>query len=341
MNAVEPGSALIEALDGHGRVQWRERLALDGTRRRFTIGRALDADITLDDPYAAALHAAIEISPEGRVLVCDLDSANGVVVAGKRHHGTSGVEAADGMLQVGRTKLRVRTSHERLAPEKPDPLHTTSVLRDPAWAAGIGAAAGAAQLVYSNWFDAPHDLASNVVTSLISASIAAGMWVAFWALLSRVIVGQGRWLVHAAIFLGVAVVSFFVDGLLDLAWFAFSLPKWPALTVWAGGAALACALYLHLTNATNLSARRAALIACLFPALSLGVAYWAQDRMQTRNVNYIVSDLRIYPPALRLRDASAVDSLFERASQLRAAADAKRDATAEDADEGEAIDEPE
>lgn len=328
-------SALIEALDGHGRVQWRERLPLDGGQRRFTIGRALDADVTLDDPYAAALHAEIEILPDGRVLAANLGSANGIVVAGKRRHAATAVEVADGLLQVGRTKLRIRTSYDTLAPEKPDQLRPASMLRHPGWIAGAGAVVAAAQLVYTNWLGAPRDLTSVAVASLTSASLGVGALVAFWALLSRVLVGEWRWLRHAAILLGVGVVSFAVDGLLDLSWFAFSLQQWSALSAWAGGLAIACALYLHLTNASNISVRRAAFVACLVPALVGGAGYWVQARQQLHNVNYIGSDLRIYPPALRLTGAGTIDSLFSEASSLRAAADAKRDATRQDADEAD------
>ena len=342
MSDVETASAVIEALDGHGRVQWRERLLLAGEERRFTIGRALDADVTLDDPYAAAMHVAIEISPDGRVLASDLDSVNGIVVAGKRHHGTTDMEVADGLLQVGRTRLRVRTTYDPLAPERQDQLRPASIMHDPAWLAGIGAALGATQVIYSNWLNAPRDLTSVAVTSLISASIATGIWVAFWALLSRVILGKWRWLRHTAIFLGVAVVSNVVAGLLDLTWFAFSLPQWAARAAWTGGVVVACALYLHLTNASNIASRRAAFIACIVPALSFGAGHWVQDRMQMRDVNYIDSRLRIYPPGLRLSDAGTIDSLFEQASLLRAAADEKRDATHLDADDdSEAIDDEE
>lgn len=334
----KPAVALIEALDSHGKVQWRERLALEGEKRRFTVGRALDADVTLDDPFAAALHAAIEIEPDGRVFVTDLDSVNGVVLAGKRHHGAGRIEAADGLLQIGRTRLRIRSSYAQLAPEQPDQWRPASVLRDPVRMAGIAALAGAAQLIYSTWLGAPRDLTSVVVTSLVSASLLTGVWVAFWAMLSRMVLGEWRWLRHVAIFLGVAVVSYAVDGVLDLAWFAFALPEWASRALCVGGLTIASALFLHLTNASNISARRAFFIACLVPVLFGGAAYWVQNRTQTRNVNYISSDLRIYPPGLRLRAAGTVDTFFGKSASLREDADARRDATRQYADDAEALD---
>ena len=167
-------SILVEVLDSHGRVQSHERLALHDGKRSFTLGRAVHADVTLNDAHTAPLHASVEITPEGKILVSDLNSVNGIVVSGKRYRNAQSLEMADGMLQLGRTRLRVRTARENLAPEKPDQLHPASILRDPAWIAGIGALAGVAQLVYSTWLGVPRDLATNLVTALISAAAAAG-----------------------------------------------------------------------------------------------------------------------------------------------------------------------
>ncbi len=332
------GVVLVDILDSHGRVHLRERLALPGDKRTFTIGRAVDADVTLDDAHTAALHATIEITPTGQLLVSDLDSVNGVVVAGKRLRGARNVEVANGLLQIGRTRLRLRTAYEVLPPEQPDQLRPASVLHDPAWLAGIGAVAGLAQLAYTTWLSVPRDLVAVLVTTLISAVAGAGVWVAFWALLSRMLCGEWRWLRHAAIFLGVAAVFYAINGVLDLGWFMFSLPQWSLRAAWVGAIALGCALYLHLIHASNIAPRRAAIVACIVPALSGGAGQWVQERQQMRDVNHIGTSLRIYPPALHLRAAGSIDDYFQRAATLREAADKKRKATRADDDDSESGD---
>lgn len=339
-------TVLIEILGSHGHVQTRERITLPGDRRTFTIGRSVTADVTLDDAHAAALHASVEITPEGRILVSDLGSVNGIIIAGKRHRhsGATGdannLQLEDGMLQIGRTRLRVRTAHESLAAEKPDQLRPASMLRDPAWIAGIGALVGGVQLAYASWLGAPRDLATLIVTTLISGMLAAGTWVAFWAFLSRVMQGEWRWLRHAAIFLGVAAVFVAINGVLDLAWFMFTLPQWSTRTAWTGAIAFACALYLHLMHASNLSARRAALVACIVPALSGGAGQWVQARYQMRDVNHISTSVRLYPPPLRLRAAGTVEDYFRGTAALRDAADRTRKAIrADDEDDASSDDE--
>ena len=331
-------TVLIEVCGIHGRVQARERVTLTGDTRTFTIGRGAHADVTVDDAYAAAIHASVEVTPEGKVLVSDLGSVNGIVVSGKRHHGARNLELADGILKIGHTRLRVRTAHEALTPEKPDHIEPASIVRNPAFIATASGLVCVAQLAYAGWLGAPRDIAAAIVIVLTSALLAAGVWVAFWALLSRVMQWEWRWLRHAAILLGVAAVFILLDGLLELGWFVFSLPQWSTRAALVGAIAFACALYLHLNHASNISPRRAALVACIVPALAGGAGYWVMERERMRDVNHIDTSLRIYPPSLRLRSAGAAEDFFRDAAKLRPAADEKRKAMPGDDEPGEAGD---
>jgi hypothetical protein len=280
----------------------------------------------------------VEITADGKILISDLDSVNGIVVAGKRQKDAKNLELPDGTFQIGRTRLRVRTVHETLAPEKPDPLRPPSIIRDPAWIAGAGALVGGMQLAYTSWLGAPRDLATVIVTTLISGALATGAWVAFWALLSRVMQGEWRWLRHTAIFLGVAATFVAINGVLELAWFVFSLPQWSTRAAWIGAIAFGYALYLHLMHASSLTARSAALIACIIPALSGGTGQWVQARYQMRDVNHIATSVRIYPPALRLRASGTAEDYYRDTAALRGAADKTRKAIRADDDEDESSD---
>jgi hypothetical protein len=324
METMSAETVLVEILGSHGRVQARERVTLTSETRSFTIGRSVQADFALDDPYAAAVHVSVEISPDGRLMVSDHDSINGIIVSGKRIHRAQKLELTDGVLQIGHTRLRVRTEYELLAPEKLDQIVPASLIRTPAFIVAFGGLICLLQLVYSGWLGAPRDLVTTLVTSLISAMLAAGVWIAFWALLSRVLQGEWRWLRHAAILLGIAAVFVSLDGLLELGWFMFSLPQWSTRAALVGAIAFGFALYLHLTHASSISKRRAALVACIVPALSGGAGHWVQERFQVRDVNHISASLRVYPPSLRLSSASSIDSYFLAAAALRAAADKKR-----------------
>lgn len=317
MDAMSAERILVEAVDSHGRIQWRERVVLDGGRRTFTIGRSPEADVTLDDPYAAALHVSLEVAPDGQLLASDLGSVNGLVVGGKRWGNACGVALSDNMLQVGRTRLRVRTAHEALAPEKPYGLLRSSSLRGPLWIAAVAALVSMLQLVYANWLGAPRNLTISLVSSLSLAGSFAAVWVAFWGLLSRVMVGEWRWLRHAAIYLGVTAIFFALMGAVDLGGFAFALALPGSRYIWIGAIALAAALFLHLTHASGLAAARAAVVACSIPVVLATGALWLQGHYQLRDVNYIDAYMRVYPPALRLRGSDKLEDYFSRAASLR------------------------
>jgi hypothetical protein len=317
VETVSVGRVVVEALDGYGRVQWRERLALGEGRRSFTIGRSVDADVTLDDPHAAALHASVEITDDGRVLASDLGSVNGLIVCGKRWSNTRGLELSDNTLQIGRTRLRVRTAHERLGPERPYPSAVSPLARAPGWIAAVAGAACASQAVYITWLSAPRDFAMSVVSLLAVVLAVAAGWVGVWGLLSRVMQGEWRWLRHGAICLGVSAAFLAFRAVVDLGGFMLGLPPWGYSYIWLGAAALACALYLHLMHAATLPASRAALVACGIPVLLAAGTHWLQERYQVRDVNYIGASRRIYPPALRLHPSDKLEDYFDRATALR------------------------
>jgi FHA domain len=339
--AFSPSSdyILIDCLDSRGRLQVRQRFELTSDRRTLTVGRSVAADVTVDDEHSAPLHARVGVDADGQPLVSDVGSVNGIIVAGQRRHGVRDLRLDDGSFQIGRTRVRVRTSRQDLAPEKPDQLGpelgfaSWLNLQHPARLAGVGAAVVAAQSTYDAWLGAPRDLLGGTVTSVALAMLLVGTWVAVWALLSRVMQEEWRWLRHAAIILGVSAVTVAVDSLLDLGWFALSLPPWSSRGTWIGAVALAGAVTLQLIHASGLATRRAALFGCLIPAVLAIGGQWMLTRSHNRDVNHISADLRVYPPSLRLRKAGTSADFFAGSTALRKTADAKlKAAPADDAD---------
>jgi hypothetical protein len=96
---------IVEIIDQAGRAHDRRRFSGD----RFTIGRAFDNDLILTDSTVNPHHAVIEKSGDGRILVKDLDSLNGVYVKRKqRLHGSA--ELVSGTeYRIGKTRVYVYT----------------------------------------------------------------------------------------------------------------------------------------------------------------------------------------------------------------------------------------
>lgn len=315
---------LVEVLDGDGRVRSRERVALLAEKRDFSIGRGITADVVIDDAHAAALHASVEVAADGSLTVSDLGSVNGIVVAGTRLRGARGLRLAGNEVQVGRSRLRIRTASEVLAPEEVDDAQPASRRHDPVWIAAIAGGAILAHLVYLSWLAAPRDFTGNTVALVAGAAVLVTAWVAVWGLLTRIMRGEWRILRHVAIVLGVSALFAAANDVIDIGWFMLSIPPWGSVAALIGSVAFGWLLYLHLSQASNLTRRRAAWAACIIPALLWAGGQWMTERSQTRDVNHIGGQLRLYPPAWRLRPAETADAFFRRAATLRTSADDRR-----------------
>lgn len=332
-------AVVVEILGNHDRVCFRTRIPLSPDARTFTVGRGVQADVVVDDAYLAPLHARFDVDAEGAVTVTDLGTVNGMTIAGRRQRGAVNQSLADGNVQLGRTRLRVRTADESLAPEKPD----LELAGDggPSWIrnwSGMAAAGGGlfmALVTYSSWLDAPRDTASAVVTALVGALAVASAWIAAWAFLGRILLGEWRWMRHAVIFYWVTAIYFIVEGFLNLGWFAFSLPPWQLRGTLIALVAIAIILYLHLTTASGLSRRLAIVLTCVLPAFGMSAVEWVKERSQARDVNYIGVGYQVFPPALRLRSAVDLESFFGDAQQLKAGADQKRKNARRESDDPE------
>ena len=71
-----------------------------------TFGRAEDADVLLDDPYASEFHLRFT-AEEDRLVLQDLGSTNGTYLNGRRVSAPVTVSKGDAV-QVGKTVMEVR-----------------------------------------------------------------------------------------------------------------------------------------------------------------------------------------------------------------------------------------
>ncbi len=88
-------------------------VAIDRIR---TVGRDHDCSIVLDDDERVSRqHASFSPQPDGTVMVADLGSTNGVLVAGRRITEPTPV-AAGAVVRIGRTAVAVRASDPAVGP---------------------------------------------------------------------------------------------------------------------------------------------------------------------------------------------------------------------------------
>lgn len=274
---------LIEQIEPHGRLVLRQRFAGAGTACK--VGRDLDCDIVLSDEHAAPQHALLTLLEDGRVSVRDLGTKNGTRLEGQRI--PPGVEAIVEQCEliVGRTRLRVRTRHTAVGPERLFRRDFVRRYRTPLAAAGV--AACMAYGAFWQWLDAPASVFRSVMVGMLAPLGAIALWAGVWALISKLNHGMWEVRVHAAVVSIAAAMVAWGLWVADVVAFA---TQWSVLTqialVLAGAVAL-FALYLHLREATYYDRRVSLALAASFTLLFGATAWIIAIRGDDRDVNRV------------------------------------------------------
>jgi pSer/pThr/pTyr-binding forkhead associated (FHA) protein len=319
---------VVEVLSGHHRVRARYRFAPVGGETHCTVGRSVTCDVVLDDPFVAAVHARINVDAEGRVTVADLESVNGVVIAGQRRHGGEPAELDGGVVfSVGHTRLRVRTAREAVAPERPDRGGSSWRSRGMELKVlAAGSAISIAATLFEVWTSTtqPRELSTALVTTLLALLGLCGLWIALWALASRVAFGESRWVRHAVIVAVVYAVVSVVTALVDVVNGALGLHLSSAVGPVLVVIGVAVALSAHLLTASPMRARFALGIGVTIPFVILAATLWTQARGQNRSPSYVGDRDLIVPPALVMRRGESLDRFAADLTALLGKADANR-----------------
>jgi hypothetical protein len=180
MDRPEERLALIEVEGRDGRIaQW-----LDVPDWPMSIGRALDNQLVLDDPYVAARHARLALDGDGQLTLSVLETRNGVTMEG-RHLGAGTVAAVPvggTQLQIGSTRLRLRLPGEALAPERALPRGRPGLRALPAVA---GIALLLLQMALHGLSEDPGSDYSTWLPIAVGLPLAVAAWAALWALMSK------------------------------------------------------------------------------------------------------------------------------------------------------------
>lgn len=336
---MTPTLGLIEAFDRHGALLARAPI----TRWPVTVGRALDCDLVLDDPFVAPTHLRIDRTADAprTVQVEVLETRNGARLQAKeskqskRHSQGERFDWPDGTpIDLGHTHITLRLADTPIAQEQALPQFP--------WLTAVTTAALMALVVAaalaSSWLDARE--ASQYLKALpgvlLMLLLVLGIWSGAWAVANKLFAGQLRFWRHVRIACAVYLVADAVQLTTNLAAFAFSwesMARFASLLmvlVMAGG------LYAHL--ATVLPRRRVGLAWMVAAVVVLGVPSWlgAQwlNNMRLTKTMYMSS---LFPPSLRVAPAVPVGQFLQDTESLRGKLDRRlrEDGLADDADNEE------
>jgi hypothetical protein len=238
------------------------------------VGRALDNDVVIDDPFIAATHLQIDIDVQGSVCVTDAGSVNGLFdgVGRNARRVPRLTLAIDTPVKFGHSTLRLRDVRGAVEPERPE---SGTQLGGPLFGARVATLLVVAIALWSlveAWFTnfavlKPAQLllaTSGILTSFF-------VWVGAWALVTRVFTGHARFAAHAAV-AGWAVLAWTaLQIILHAAGFSFSTGLFATLQPVLGALLAMWALLRHLRLAQVRWPRLNMPLAGVLSALSLAV----------------------------------------------------------------------
>jgi hypothetical protein len=317
-DAAQVKLAVVEVLDRDGHA----RQVVSVWRWPVSIGRAVECDVVLDDPFVAAHHATLEES-DGVVGLHVGDSVNG---------GARANLSAGDVVQLGATRLRVRRATDSIAPER-------ELLREP----GPGRIPLAVLVVaLSAWNAAERWLATDpggrtidYLPVLIGPLLALAVWSGGWSLGSRLFRHRFDYRRHARI-----AASYWLTSAAT----AVALPLLAYATGWvfpsriAGIAAAGVLWAMVLAHLTLILPTRRSVLALGMGTLFVAgvVLFLTRNYQVTGRLFGELYVATLAPPALRVASPVATARFIDEARRLKAGLDRHvKDDDAPDSEDGE------
>ncbi len=237
----------VEVLDRRGRVLERTKLDVFPA----TIGRAYSNDVIIADRYASPTHLAVRESDDGRLLVEDVGSVNGVHRLGHDELVKSIPLESGIRLRLGETVIRLVTADHLVAPANVMPRAGSGlldILKKPRVALAIPWVA-LGVFVADIYLNAYYDVSgSTVFGPALLGMVVLSLWAGIWAFANRVMTHRFDFPRHLAMACVVSIASVCLWPLSEYAEFFFSSERLAAGIVYVTQASLVTVLlYGHLS----------------------------------------------------------------------------------------------
>lgn len=309
-------------------VEWLTRSGSGQRIERFEqttihIGRSLHQDVIVDDPFVDPEHLIIEQDPATLALRCiELGSRNGtrcIGMAGAKRavQGVAPLHSGD-ELQLGRTRLRIMHSAHPVPPALA--LHR--------WQQGLGVLSSwplvallslAVVLFYALNAYTNLPLEKHIQRYALEALyplLGVLIYALFWALIGRVLRGDGRLLAQMALALGVILASLLLQALKG--WLAYHVGL-ASLLKWVDGLLLGAIafllIYTSLHLATHLHALPRAALALVLPFV-IALGQWLEYIGREEPRMWVPYQRALVAPALNIKPAMTSAEFIERTGDL-------------------------
>jgi pSer/pThr/pTyr-binding forkhead associated (FHA) protein len=309
----------VEVLERNAEVRFRMRI----TDSPFTIGRAYDNDLIVDDAYVAAHHLRIERGDDGALHVVDLGTRNGMYLLGPARQVHTARVVPDLKIRIGHTQLRFRDEQFQVEPElvaraSPRALRHGVTF----YLLLIVTALLMFGDVYVSTFDQTHP--AQLAASVLALLLAAFVWAGAWAFFGRLATRHANFHAHGTItLLGITavVLTYELAGYLE---FAFSAGFMHELARVALAAIAGAMIYRHIRLVSRSPARRAATTAAALAAVLLGTNWLVEYSVRLSYSAALDYAPSLKAPAFRLVSPESPQTFVERATTLRTEIDRLR-----------------
>ena len=305
----------VEILNHSGDVQARHKFS----ELPIRVGRNYSNDIILDDPHTAAEHAVIELNADGKLMLRDLGSQNGLKLKGKFH--SEAELDGDTTVQLGRTLVRVRDSHYPVCAEVNDASHK----HWQTWLMFSCAIVMICALSLSNsWLgDIANNKVSDYIMNMTKWLMSAAAWAGIWALANRVFIGTANFGRHLLTFSCGIVALDMLDHLYAFLGFAFSWEWFSAYQSHFQIVIVAITIYFHLRLINNKRAMLQMVCASL-AVLSSGLIFMGNYQSTNQYADTLYMS-KVLPPAMRLSRNHSLTEFDQSIQQLKADIEAERE----------------
>ncbi len=283
------------------------------------LGRGYDNDYILDDAFAAPRHAVIEADEDGKIVLRDLASKNGVIHRGKRH--ATLPLTGDTAFRIGHTTLRVRAADFDVAPEL---LDRTRHGWEGLLPGLVGILLIGAMALFTVWINDTQSFQLVRYLQALAYGIGGALvWSGAWAFANRLFGRHARLGRHLFIFgCGVAALTAYKIVSSGVA-YAFSLE---ALTRYSSHAAIMIAagmVFYHLSTVKPHNTRRLAVACLVLGLLGSGLTLLSNEQRTGSLADSPYMSL-VLQPSMRVSPDHTVDKFMGDVNALKARLDEER-----------------
>ena len=309
----------VERLDGKGGVV--ERFPIESFP--IKIGRAYGNDVILDDPYVCPAHVAIAPDEQGRLMVTDLESVNGLRESAWEKPVASLEIRSGSQFRIGHTQLRYCGVDHALAPTLVDRDSRRLWLNSPYTAVIVGVAVFLLLCLDAYLTIIERVTFAAIVSEPLSTFAMLLLWSGLWALASRVIVSRFHFPQHATIACG-AIIGFFLLSFFA-EWFEFLFPSVPTLWIaglFGSGLIIGALVYGHLKFASTMQRHSRLWAALSVSAVVVGVSAISDYAGRSKFSNAMEFTGILKPLDAAWLPAITIDEFVERSQKIRQDLDA-------------------